>query len=195
MSPIAVLSGGRRVRRGSSIVLSHTFTGADSDTSPGNADTGQAPEPLDSTVWGRASNQLKYVSGGTANNRYIVWNAGIANGSAEIVFATIVSSMYFAFRCSDVNNLFIVSAEPAVTSWKLYRRETGTYTEIGAWAVTPADGDIARVRLAGSSIAVDINSVERITATDSFNIAATRYGVGQNLAEITRRWDTLRVAA
>lgn len=175
-------------------VLLHTFTGPDSDVAIPAADTGQATEALASSVWGIGTNRAKYVSGGTDNNRFVVWDAGVPNGSVEVTFAVLDGGgfMRLAFRCSDVNNLFIVDRFDGYT---LYRREAGTFTAIGNDATAAEAGDVLRVRLTGSSIALDVNDEERITATDSFNVSATKVGLGLFQSDTTARWENLRVTA
>lgn len=90
-------------------------------------------------------------------------------------------------RATDANNYIrVVNAQGA--EYRLQKFVAGSLTLLGAaTGVTPKPGDVVRIELAGTSITVFINGIQRITATDAHNVAATRHGFYNNTQGSTIR--------
>lgn len=175
------------------LVLRHTFTGADDAASPGNADTGQSPTVLGGSTWGRQSNQCYMVADGASNKNGVVYDAGISDGTANLTIPVKQNGGRFLFRATTTDNGFFIDTE--ASNYRLYRLQAGAFNDLGAsTGVTPANGDVLSIALLGSSITLLVNGVVRLgPVTDSFNQTATKYGPGATNSPGVFRADLLEV--
>lgn len=175
--------------------VSDTFTRADSATSLGSAETGQVWTALAGT-WGISAGRAycAAVEGGGTNRSAVAVDSGASDGTVGVTLAVVASESRVLFRASDVQNGFIVQA--ATDRYILYRREAAVYTALGTYLAAPASGDRVEVVLSGNSIRVRINGVERIAVTSTFNLTATRHGLGMGDGggAATARFDNFRVS-
>ncbi len=127
---------------GSTLELLHTFTAANSTTTAGAANTGQAESQL-SGVWGIDTNRAYNVSG--SSFMADVWDSGVADGTFQVnlTFTTTGADReaMLVFRCSDVSNLLVVDVyrnSVGATTVSLFKRIGGTFTLLGS-SVTVAN--------------------------------------------------------
>lgn len=170
-----------------------SFVRANSTTTPGTADSGQVW--TESGFWGINSNQL-YVS--SFSSVSLTWlESGIADGIVEVDLMILPDSTNhggLAFRLTDANNhwrLYTTGAGGAT----LRKIVAGVGTTVSNPSISPAfaAGDHMKVILSGSTIAVEINGVVKIVATDTFNETATKHGAYTN--DTICRWKNFRVTA
>jgi hypothetical protein len=130
------------------------------------------------------------------NNGHLVASleASAADVSVQVTLAAFAGQMGLSARVSDANNFLNVRAL-AGTGYSLFKRVAGSSTQLGStWAGTPADGDVVKLVMSGSSLEVFVNGVSRITATDSFNSTATKHGLWAFAANFTAaRWDDFSI--
>lgn len=174
------------------VLVTDTFTRADSATTLANAETGQAWSALTGT-WGISSNQA-YLAVNAGVDDYAVVDAGISDGTVTVTFGAPANNQYLAFRATDANNVFVASSTTS-TTLNLYRRSTGTYNQIGTASHTWATGDVVSVWFVGAAITVSVNGVALITATDSFQQTATKHGIGAGSSGTSWRWDNFKVTS
>lgn len=158
-------------------VASDSFNRADSAASLGNADTGQA-WIVRSGTWGISSNAARLVVNSVSADAALI-DSGISNVRVKVTFSIFSVVQRLEFRSTDVDNRFIVTVS---TNYVLYRVQAGALTTLGTYNSAPANGDIVEVVANGSSIIVNINGVQRISVTDSFNQTATKHGLSANNA-------------
>lgn len=186
----------RRRRRGPSggiVGVTDTFDRANSDLTLGTADSGQAWEPLGDSVWGIDTNEAKYVSGGTDNNIYAVIQSGLSDCTIEVTIPAVSGTIYLPFRCSDINNLFIVSVSEPLGVHELYSRDAGSFSLLDSDGTDPVAGQVVRVVLDGTGIEVLVDDVSLLTATSSFNQSATKHGLGLFQGNTFARWNDYTV--
>lgn len=170
-------------------LVSDTFNRADSNTSLGNADTGQAWVALAGT-WGISGNAAYSVSGVEYRNAAI--DCGVSDGIIKVKFSITSRYQRLDFRVTDKDNLLSVSTE--TSSYLLRKRVSGSWTALGTYSATPANGDVIEVTLTGSNISVKINGTERLSATESFNQTVTKHGLGYHAGGGgDARWDDFSV--
>jgi len=80
-----------------------------------------------------------------------------------------------ALRVTDGSNF--IGLRNAGAAWQAYKRVTGTFTLLGSYAVVASASDVAYIEEDGSdNFDCKINTVSRITFTDTFNNTETRQG-------------------
>lgn len=116
-------------------------------------------------------------------------DAMAADGALEVTQGAMGTAAQYGpvVRATDVNNYIrVVNAQGA--EYRLQKFVAGSLTLLGAaTGVTPKPGDVVRIELAGASIKVFINGIQRITATEPHNQAATRHGFYNNTPGSTIR--------
>jgi hypothetical protein len=159
-------------------IFSDAFTRADS------AVTLTAPWVALAGTWGISINQAYLAVDAGSNANVATVDFGYSDCTVSVTKTVRQSTQRLAFRFTDSANGFIVD-DPG-SSYDLYRRQAGAYTQIGSWVGTPASGDVLSVVLSGSSIRVYVNGVLVISATDSFNAGATKHGLGAGAIGVAR---------
>lgn len=149
-------------------LVSDTFNRADSTTSLGTADTGQAWTPLATTVWGIIGNTA-YETGNAAQALAVV-ETGVSDCTVSVTMP-VMGDTGLCFRASDNDNNFVTNPTA------LYREQSDTgYTLLGSYPQINA-GDRLAVVLSGSTITVKVNGAAVLTVTDTFNQTATKHGL------------------
>lgn len=162
----------------------HTFTGADSTTTAGAADTGQTESQL-SGVWGRSSNQAYRVSGtGTPAD---AWESSVANGTFQwqVTHPTNSTDALALFRLTDNSNHMIVDLYrdgTGIGQVLLLKRVAGTATQCGSTVSLGALGtgshDV-KVVTNSTNVKVYFDGILRIDYTGTTGQeAATKVGIG-----------------
>ena len=168
-----------------------TFNRANSTTTLGSTDTGQAWTAHTGT-WGISSNQayLQTQSGDS------VATFDFGNTEVDMRCRMTISSTGqpgLVFRATnDQNYLLVIMSSTAVSLWQ---RVTGTYTQLRSGAVTATPGVPYPVRIVavGSDIRVYFNGKHALAfSTTQFASTGTRVGIRANDAN-ANRWDDLEV--
>lgn len=146
------------------------------------------PDWSGAASWSIASNQLAtQTSGGTQAIRYATALATDNNYAQVTCSVGTANSMgVFARGALDNGKYYLLRSNG--TSWDLFRQVGGTFTNIGSYAATFVNGDVARIECDGSTIKALINGVERISVTDT-GIATGLYGGLRSNASTTNRYD------
>lgn len=167
----------RRHRGGVSVIVSDTFTRADSAVTLGSAETGQSWSALAGT-WGISSNQAKLVTDAGGNQNAAVVDSGRADNFTVSAKVAVTGTVRLVWRCSDVNNGFMLLVlSPNVV---MYRQQAGTYNQIGTVAQAVANNDVLSVQVRGNTHAALLNGATIIApVTDAFNNTATKHGIGE----------------
>jgi len=122
-------------------VVSDSFTRANSTTSAGTTDTGQAWSPLVGT-WGIASNRVYCVS--DANGDILSVDTGITNSTISAIFNCQTSGAnqrFFNLMFHGLDATNFLFARISGSSLQLYKNAAGVLTQLAAVAITPpADG-------------------------------------------------------
>lgn len=170
-------------------IVSDTFDRADSTTSLGSADTGQAWTALSGT-WGISTNAA-YLPG-SASPAVAVIDSGKADLIAiEAKIPAFGSATRIVARVSAANTHILAQGEG--TAYVLYKINAGTYTALGTGsAVAPAAGDVMRLELRGDEIKMLVNGVVIYTATEALNQTVTSHGISGVTAD-GKRWDNFKV--
>lgn len=188
------VSGGHRVKvgvtlheaggSGSSIIVSDTFTRADSATTLGSADTGHAWTAYAGT-WGISTNRAYQAAFGT--DAPVAVDSGRADCTVRVTLAVIqgiTAAVGLTFRLSDASNWFrlVMSSDSLV----LQKNTAGSLTVVTSVAVTRVDGMKLKVILAGSGISCYADDVLKFTVSDSHNATATRHGLNVHSNNVAR---------
>jgi len=161
-------------------VVSDTFTRADNAASLGNAETGQAWEVLSGT-WGISSNRA-YIASTSGGRDIAVVDSGFADVTIGLTLPVVATSARLIFRLTDASNHFIFTVITASNNYTLSRIQAGTATVVGSYTKIPANGDFIKVTLRGNQIICYVNGLEVIRVTETFNLTATKHGMGANNA-------------
>ncbi|WP_250290200.1 DUF6531 domain-containing protein, partial [Frankia sp. CiP1_Cm_nod1] len=152
-----------------------SFTGADSVSSLGTADTGEGWQVLAGT-WGVAGNDAYLVSAGSGRS-VAVLPAG-SDGTVRFTLPVAQDNVGVAFRVQDADNLWVLYAKPSANQLVLAKRVGGVTTTVAtASGACCAASDVFAVTTAGTSIAVSRNDRVVAAATDGAFQTATRAGV------------------
>lgn len=155
------------------VVVSDSYNRVNSGASMGSADTGQVWVPRTGT-WGISDNRAYLVINALTSDAVLI-DAGIFDIRLKVTLSTFVSTQRVEFRSTDVGNKFQVVITEMY--YDLYRIQGGVATIIGRYTAPPVSGDVIEVVTKGNSIIVNINDVQRISVTDTFNQTATNHGI------------------
>jgi len=157
------------------VIITDSFNRANSTTSLGSTDTGEAWVALAGTH-GINSNRAYLVS--SVGNDVAYVETGEANGIVKATLAVVsTNSLRLAARIGPAANQGFWLQCNNGSNFTLFRVNGGA-TSIGSYAATPANGDIVEIVLNGSAISVKINGTTRISVTDTFNQSSTKHGIG-----------------
>ncbi len=135
--------------------------------------------------WSIISNQL---APGTAAIGVALYSSPLSTFDhyAEVVMSVGTSgSMGVIARSSlDTGGYYLWRNNGSV--WTLFRQSSGTFTQIGSFAATFINGDIARIQCVGSTIKGSVNGVERVSVTDTGITGGLYAGVRCNASSTTR---------
>lgn len=171
-------------------IVSDTFTRADSTTTLGNAETGQAWSALAGT-WGISSNTA-YTTTTTAPGSAVV-DSGVSNCIIKAKIATQQGGAYVAFRAVNATN-FLFFGNNGGTAYKLYKLVANILTEVGSYAQAPQNGDSIKITAIGNTITCYVNDIQLIQATIADLNTATKHGFCSYNAT-NARWDDFSVEA
>lgn len=170
--------------------VSDTFTRADSASSLGSADSGQA-YTVPTGTGGISSNKAYNVSA-TADFNAVV-DAGVADCVIEVTLDTLGGDPGLYYR-SDGTAANWIRAVAAGTTLVVTKCVSSVQTAIlTVTSLTWNNGDILKVVVSGSVQAFYQNGTYRGTVTDSANASNTRHGIGAGTGNSSARWDNLTI--
>lgn len=176
------------------VLVSDSFNRADSALTLGNADTGQAWSVLSGT-WGVNSNTAYKVATDDVDQAVVV-ETGRSDVSVTTTIATMpdVNGAGLVLRATDNSNYLLAICILTVSEIRLYSQVAGSFTLLatGSWT-SPANGDVLKAVLNGTSINILLNGVSKITYSTSVQQTATKHGL--YLRRLTPRLDNFLVTA
>jgi len=179
---------------GSKVIVSDTFTRADSNTTLGNAETGQAWSISGTAVYGIASNKAKRVSGSVWTFPYI--DAGVPDCSMSVTLSVKSATEFWIIRMVDATNFLMVQHSAGSLKFYLYKCVNDTLTGIATSGnCTNVNGDVLKFVLSGTSIKLYQNGTLRIDTTDSTHQTGTKFGFGCSDGNTISRFDDFIVEA
>jgi len=162
-------------------VVSDTFDRADSTTTLGSADTGQAWTANVGT-WGIASN-LGYVAAGAGQNVASLESSN-ADCDVTVTESTAASATGLVFRLSNGTNHLLTNSQS--NGQHLYKNVNG-YTDLATGGtVELANGDTLKAVLSGSSVIIQLNGTQIISVTETTFQTNTKHGLRSNGATAVR---------
>lgn len=170
------------------ITVTDSFDRADSTTSMGNADTGQAwvPRAGSSAVWGIISNEAYQPTNGTGTNKYehasIDVGASNIDMSVDITAAQAGNSVSggIMFRYTGITDYwdFIFNRSGAgALGWFLQYRTAGGFTTIASGTPGAITGTLRIVDNGVNSITAYINGASVATSSNTTHAGGTRQGI------------------
>ena len=166
------------------------FNRADSSSSLGTPSDGGTGYTISSGTWGIASNQGRCVSSTAQSIAYT--EASAANADVQVTLTTISTDIGVVCRVVDSNN-YILGTATGGSGYRLYKRVAGSFTQLGSTSVNiPANGEVLKLTLNGSSLTLYSNGVSRVAATDSAHSTATKHGLRAN-SDTSSRFDDFSV--
>lgn len=168
-----------------------SFNRADNASSLGTADSGHVWTAINGT-WGIASNQGRCVS--TTTDPVAVVETGASDVTVEFTLAAIDDGGV-AFRVADNNNYLEAQLNAGPSRVQVWRKQSGSFTQLASVALgtAPANGDVIKVVLIGSSIEVFRNGVSVLSTTSAFNQSVTRHGIYLERGGSTCRIDSFSI--
>lgn len=164
-------------------VIRDTFSRADSTTSLGVTDTGQAWSALVGT-WG-ITGSTGYTT--TTVEGFAAFDSGYSNFSVGLRIPATSGYFGLLFRVVDANNLWLLASDG------LWLRSGGTWTNkggMGGWVA----GDVMSATVSGSTITAYKNGVQFASLSDATFVTATKVGLYANASPATGRYDDLELA-
>jgi len=147
------------------------------------------------------SNQCKNISGGTNRATYRL-DSDLASADHE-VFVTMVSGIaqngvlarFDPTSNSDATETYYL-AHANATALQLYKRVSGTFTQLGSDSTSVVNGDIVKLRCSGTAITTYINGTLKHNQTDSAITGNKRCGIYSSKdANIMDDWQANDLAA
>ena len=185
------------------VIISDSFTRANSAVTLGNTETGQA-WTTGSGTWGISTGRAYCVTAVTGDTRFIETNTPdytaecILNG---ILMTGNVSFPSLVIHGLDVNNY--IYARLYNGNLELYKKDGGVVTSLASVATTTSDNTdyLVKVSCLGNVIKISVNNALLITYTlaggDTKFAAYTKVGVRMNKAGTpasnAARWDNFKV--
>lgn len=166
------------------------FNRANSAVSLGTpSDAGSAWVPLGLLVAGIDTNTAYSVTSISQAIAYL--ESSVADVTIQSTTPTKGTDCGLCARVTDNNNYIVAIQAP--TSWLMYKRVGGAFTQLGSTASgTPANGDVLKVTLNSNALEFFVNGTSKITATESFNNTATKHGLRWS-SDTTARFDDFSI--
>jgi hypothetical protein len=161
-------------RMANKVIVFDSFNRANNANSLGNADTGQAWQPLQGT-WG-IDNNAAYTTNTSGFARAVI-DSGLSNCIVSCTLSTLSAdgTTRFIFRQLGINNELYIGV--VATGYEIDKRVTGSPTLLGSYSITPKSGDRLQVTLNGSNIKVYLNDILIFNVTETFNQNQTKHGL------------------
>lgn len=145
--------------------VTDTFTRADSTTTLGSTETGQAWEVFGGggTVWGISSNQAYRVSGSDGSVARV--DTGVTDQTVTATITTDTSFQGLVVRSSSTDNFYLFDRTP--TAWRIFRCVTGNFTQLGSGSVDSAALTMRYAAVGSSMTATFLPSTVVASLTDT----------------------------
>jgi hypothetical protein len=137
-------------------------------------------------TWGITSNKA-YTPGSVSAENVAVVNCGSADGTIQATVTLtsgLVGEAGLAARFSNGTNGWLAyggAAATPVNKWSLAKKVAGAYTFFTPLIqVTPANGDVLKISMAGPNLALRVNGVLVASVTDPFNQSVAQHGLRVN---------------
>jgi hypothetical protein len=172
-----------------------SFNRADNASSLGTSDSGHI-WVYDSQVWGISGNKARPYSGTADKSIYI--DSGKSDCTVQCTFASALGTAAatahrMTFRWQDTTHYFAIQA--TTTGYTLWLQNGGWTSLATSSGFTPAQGDVVKVVLSGSSITVFANGTQIISVTNTNYQTATKHGLAiGNASTTTILYDDFSVA-
>ena len=154
--------------------LSDTFNRANASTA-GSTEVGKATWSIGnasgSGVWNITSNQLAATSNGSES--YLTAESYHSDGTMQATFVNIVDGGMI-FRYVDTSNFWMIWATGGV--YKIMKKVSGTYTQVGGNVGTAVAGDVVSVQLDLNNINLYVNGTWLLGVTDAALDWGTKVG-------------------
>ena len=158
------------------------FGRADSTTTLGTTDTGQAWSVLSGT-WGISSNAAYEPGAVPVTQHAAVIDSGLSDCVVQVtvpVLSGLSGNAGVIFRATDDSNYWrFVIGGATDNNWYFQKKVAGSFSLVGTGAGR-ATGDVLKVVLGGNTITVFKNGTQMATTTDSFNSTATKHGLANS---------------
>ena len=183
--PVACIAAATQRRKGQKAeIVNCTFNAAASlDVYPWNQSGEQRPT---GSQWVEAIGDWA-AAGGVATSSLVAYahaviDCTISNGTIDAVLTAVPKTFGIVVRQTDSDNFIAViyDASPAQLKYRIFKREASVVTFLADGTAAAATTGTLRVCLDGNTITGYINGLVVVTATTSFNAAATRHGVYGN---------------
>lgn len=155
------------------------FNRADNSSSLGTPSDGGSAWVAHSGVWGIVNNKA-FLSNG-ATQAIASLSSGTSDVDIQISLSNLTGGQDIGLvgRVADDNN-YILGAIGA-SDWKIYKKVSGSYTQVGSTVSgTPVNGDVVVLSLSGTSVALKVNGVTKVSGTVSELSTNTRHGIRSN---------------
>lgn len=175
---------------GATYTVHDTFTRANSSTSLGTADTGQAWTAHTGT-WGITSNAAYLVT--SSGESVATLDCGLSDIDFSVSYSGRTDDLGIVFRAIDASNWLLVYSNPGggVETWQ---RVAGSYSQLHAAAGSAGASGTLRVVTSGTSINVYLDGSVLYSVTTSQFQTETRVGLRRGAAGGTApTWDELIV--
>jgi hypothetical protein len=157
------------------VIAQDTVRRADSLTSPGTMDTGQAWSVVSGT-WGIASHLLYVVTQVSANDDAIIINTGLGDVTVWAIATVAGQDGAILFRQSDQTHGWRVIWESG-TLFLEKRNGTDAYSQVLSVPLVVNNTDRIMVQCGGDAITVFVNETQKLAVHDAFNQTATWCGL------------------
>lgn len=168
----------------------YDFTGTNGDPLPAGLTT-------QSGAFQIFSNRLRATSA-AAPERAVCTQPSNADDFVESTFnangSSTTDTTGLVFRFSDDDNYWAVLVRGSDGLVRLFKKVSGSFTEVDSFSIVSFDANtdyIFKASFSGSAISVEVDAVEQMTATDSFNSTATLHGL--RIGNTTHSMDSLTV--
>lgn len=149
------------------------FNRADSNTTLGNAFTGQVWTPVGST-WGISNNIAYSVSTGTTHKRAVI-DSGVSDCQVQVTIpaSTSGNGTRLIFRYIDTSNEWMIDE---TGKYRVCKRVAGVFTIVFTSLIYVKNGDILKAICNGENIKCYINDVLFYETNDTASQTATKHG-------------------
>jgi hypothetical protein len=165
------------------VLVSDSFNRADSTTTLGVADTGQA-WVVDAGVWGISTNKAYSSTTGAVSTAHI--ETGVSNSTVAANITWVSQNQGLILRLTDVNNY--IGCRLGSSNLLLFKLVAGVATTLGIYNVMPVSGTTYALQIAadGTNISVALDGVDVITGvTDAFNQTATKVALRATMSVVS----------
>lgn len=171
-------------------LVSDTFTRTDTTGPLGTADSGQTWETITGTAFGITSNAA-YNTDTTNAICVATIDSATYNGRVSCTVTRTTQVAGLVVRLTDANNYVYVSLSGSATT--LNKMVSGSPTILATSASTFSGATSVEIVMSGSNYTVLINGAVLLTASDSFNVTATKHGLLRQQTVNNSRHDNFTV--